>query len=427
LGVTAVIGAVPAIQAARPRALAALKAHAGQPGGGRSAARIRTVLTAAQVALSMILVVLAGLFTKSLGNLTRVDPGLDADGIVMFALSPQRNGYAPAAAAALFDRAGDEIRALPGVTAVSTSTTSLFEGDDRVTSAFVEGFNADPNTERTTRYDEIGDGYFRALGTPVLAGREFTRADAAGAARVAIVNEQFARKFGLGANVLGKRMSARTPALDLEIVGLVRNARYSSFRDASAPMYFVPHRQTTRRPGLITFYVRTSLRIEDVVPSIRAVVRRLDPNLPVEAIHTLRDAMRITTARERLLGLMTSAFAGLALLIAAVGLYGVLAYAVSRRTPEIGVRMALGATPAAVRRLIMRDMAAIGLAGGTAGLVLALLIGRAAQALLFDLRFHDTWVIAIAIAVLAAVVSAAGFLPASRAARIDPIRALKYE
>jgi predicted permease len=427
LGATAIVGLIPAFHAARPQALAALKGQSAQPGGSRSAARVRTVLTATQVALSMILVVLAGLFSKSLTNLTHVDPGLAADGLVMFGISPQRNGYAAPAAAALFDRVQAEVRALPGVTGVSTSTTVLFTDDHRMTSVFVEGFSSGPDTDRTTRYDEIGEGYFRTLGTPLLAGREFTPADSAGGAPVAIVNEHFARKFGLGSNVLGKRMSARTPALDLEIVGLVKNARYSSFRDAAAPMYFVPHRQTTRRPGQMTFYVRTPLRMDELVPGIRGVVRRLDPNLPIGRLGTLRAAMRATTERDRLLGLMAGAFAGLALLIAAVGLYGVLAYAVNQRTPEIGLRMALGATRGAVRRMMMRHMASITIAGGAVGLLLALLIARAAEALLFGLRFYDVPVLAAAIVLLAAVVSAAGFLPAARAARIDPMRALKCE
>jgi predicted permease len=427
LGVTIAIGLFPALHAVRPGALSALRAQSGQQAAGRGAARFRISLAAAQVALSMVLVVLAGLFTKSLANISQIDPGLVPDGLVMFAISPQRNGYTAPRAAALFERLQDELAALPGVTAVSSSTTPLLSGSERVTSAFVEGFDVGPDTDNDTRYDEIGDGYFRTLSIPMIAGRDFTRADSENAAQVVIVNEQFARKFGLGRNAVGKRMSSRTPALDLEIVGLVKNIRHSSLRDVSSPMHFVPHRQSNRRPGFMTFYVRTSLNTDELMSAIPRVMFRLDPNLPIEMRQTVHEAMRRAMVRERLLGVMISAFAALAILVAAVGLYGVLAYTVAQRTAEIGLRIALGATRARVRWMVLRQVGLITLVGGTIGLVGAILIGRAAQALLFGLQFHDTAVLASAIVVLMLVVIAAGFLPADRAARLDPMHALKYD
>jgi predicted permease len=425
LGVTIATGLLPALHAVRPGALSALRAQSGQQAAGRGAARFRISLAAAQVALSMVLVVLAGLFTKSLANISNVDPGLVPDGVVMFAISPQRNGYTAPRAAALFERLQDELAALPGVTAVSSSTTPLLSGSERVTSAFVEGFDVGPDTDNDTRYDEIGDGYFRTLSIPMIAGREFTRADSENAAKVVIVNEQFARKFGLGRNAVGKRMSSRTPALDLEIVGLVKNIRHSSLRDVSSPMHFVPHRQSNRRPGFMSFYVRTSLTTDGLMSAIPRVMFRLDPNLPIEMRQTVHEAMRRAMVRERLLGVMISAFAALAMLVASVGLYGVLAYTVAQRTAEIGLRIALGATRARVRWMVLRQVGLITLVGGTIGLAGAILIGRAAQSLLFGLQFHDTAVLASAVAVLLLVVVAAGFVPADRAARLDPMHALK--
>ncbi len=426
LGVTVAIGLVPALHAVRLGVLSALKAQAGQPAGGRGATRFRITAATAQIALAMVLVVLAGLFTKSLGNISHVDPGFSPGGLVVFGLTPQRNGYTASAAASLFERLHEELAALPGVTAVSSSTTPLLSGDERVTSAFVEGFDAGPDTDNNTGYDEIGEAYFRTLRTPMIAGREFTRGDTESSARVAIVNEQFARKFRLGQNPIGKRMSARTRALDLEIVGLVRDAQHTSLRDA-APMYFVPHNQSNRRPGFMAFYVRTTLDSDAVMTSIRQVVLRLDKNLPIERLQTGVEAMRAATMPERLMGLMTSAFAALALLIAAVGLYGVLAYTVAQRTPEIGLRMALGATRGRVRWMVLRQVGLVTLVGGSVGLVFAILIGRAAQALLFGLQFHDTAVLASAAMVLMLVVLTTGFIPADRAARVDPMRALKHE
>jgi predicted permease len=426
LVVTVAIGLLPALRAARPGGWPALTAQSAQRTDDRGTSRFRTSLATAQVALSMVLVVLAGLFTRSLANISHVDPGLRADGLVMFSISPQRNGYTPDAAATLFDQLQEAVAALPGVTAVASSTTPLLSEDERVTTAFVEPVDVGPDTDNNTRYDEIGDGYFRTLGTPVIAGREFTPADSAHAAKVAIVNEQFARKFRLGKDVVGKRMSARTRALDLEIVGLVKGVRHSSLRDADSPMYFVPHRQSNRRPGFMTFYVRTSLDSAGLITAIRRVVLGLDRNLPIEGLRTLHDAMRAATVRERLVGVMTSAFALLAMLVAAVGLYGVLAYTVAQRTREIGLRMALGATRARVRWMVLRQVGLIAAAGGTTGLVSAILIGRAAQALLFGLQFHDASVLASASAVLMLVILAAAFVPANRASRVDPMQALKH-
>lgn len=418
------VGLFPALRAAAPDVLSALKGQAGQPSGDRGLARSRMSLATVQVTLSVVLVVLAGLFTKSLANISRIDPGLNIDGLISFGLSPARNGYTPQRSAALFTRLEEEITALPGVTAVTTSTTQLLSGDMRTTNVFVEGFDTRPEADHGTQYDEIGAGYFRTLGIPLISGRDFTAVDSEQAPKVAIVNEQFARKFGLGRDAVGKRMSRGTPALDLQIVGLVRDFRHTYLRD-SPPMYFIPHRQGTRRPGLMTFYVRTNA--EGTVPALRDAVRRLDANLPVEEPRTMEDAVRGATTRERLMSLMTGAFAILATLVAAIGLYGMLAYAVAQRTPEIGLRMALGATRARVRWMVLRQVLVVATAGGAIGLASAMLLGRAAQTLLFGLQFDDPVVLASSIVVLVLVALAAGLVPAGRAARVDPMSALKYE
>jgi predicted permease len=427
LGASVAVGLFPALHAARPDVVAALKAQAGQPAGGRRAARFRVSLATAQVALSMVLIVLAGLFTKSLDNISGVDPGLRTAGMVTFSIAPQRNGYTLPGSAALFDRLEEEIAALPGVTAVTSSATAVLSGHVRATDAFVEGFDVGPDADHETRYDEIGPGYFRTLGVPLISGREFIRADSQNAAKVAIVNEQFARKFGLARGALGKRMSRGTPALDLEIVGLVRDFRHSNLGDAASPMYFVPHRQSNSTPGVMTFYVRTSLNADETVAAIRQVMLRLDQNLPIEGLRTMDDVMRGATTPQRLMSVMTGAFAALATLVAAIGLYGLLTFTVAQRTSEIGLRMALGATPGGVGWMVLRQVGVIVMVGGTLGLVFAILLGRAAQALLFGLQFHDPVVLVLSIVVLMLAALAAGFVPAYRAARIDPMRALNCE
>jgi predicted permease len=373
-----------------------------------------------------VLVVLAGLFTKSLANITRVNPGLKTDSVVTFAVSPGRNGYTPQRSAALVARLEEEIAALPGVTAVTTPTTQLLSGDMRTTEVLVEGFDTRPDVDRGTQYDEIGPGYFRTLGVPLISGRDFSAVDSENAPKVAIVNEQFARKFGLGRDAVGKRTSRGTPALDVQIVGLVRDFKHTNLRSA-APMYFVPHRQATRRPGLMAFYVRTAPNVEGITPAIRDAVRRLDRNVPVEELRTMEDAMRGATTRERLMSVMTGSFAIVATLVAAIGLYGMMAYAVAQRMPEIGLRMALGATRGGVRWMILRQVLVVATVGGTIGLASAMLLGRAAQALLFELQSHDPTVLAGSIVALMLVALAAGLVPADRAARVDPMSALKYE
>jgi len=427
LATSVAVGLFPALQAARPDVISGLREHAGQPAGGRASARSRASFATAQVALSMVLVVLAGLFTKSLANISRVDPGLRTDGLVTFSISPKRNGYTLPRATALFDRLEEAIARVPGVTAVTSSTTPLLSENVRTTEVFVEGFDRGPDADHGTRYDEIGHGYFRTLGIPLISGREFISADSESAAKVAIVNERFARKFGLGREAVGKRMSRGTPVLDLQIVGVVRDFKHSNLRDDPAPMYFIPHRQSNRRPGLMTFYVRTSADAGAIVSVIRQVMRGLDPNLPVEGLRTMDHVIRGATTRERLMSVMVGVFAALATLVAAIGLYGMLAYTVAQRTPEIGVRIALGATRARVRWMVLRQVGVIATAGGTIGLAASIVVGRAAQSLLFGLQFDDPVVLASSILVLILVAFAAGFLPAHRAACVDPIRALKYE
>jgi predicted permease len=422
-----IVGFFPALHATRPGAQATSRGRAAQATGDRRASRARVTLATAQVAMAMVLVVLAGLFTKSLANIFNVDWGLDPDDVIAFRLSPGRLGYADARSAALFERVEAELAALPGVSGLTSSTTRIFTGDERAGQVFVEGFDRGPDADRDTRYDEIGSHYFRTLGIPLTAGREFTPADSEAGPRVAVVNETFARKFGAGGNVLGRRMSRGTPALDLEIVGVVKDFK-QSVRDAVAPMYFVPHRQGTRRPGVMVFYVRSSPdALGAVVPAIRAVARRLDSNLPVEDLWTLNETIRAYNTGERVMSVMTGAFAVLSLLVAAIGLYGLLSYNVSLRTPEIGVRLTLGATGRDVRWMIFRQVTTIAAAGGIIGLAIALLLGRVAQRVLYGLQFHDTMVIASSIAVLAVAALGAGLVPANRAAGIDPIRALKYD
>jgi len=430
IGTGILFGLFPALHSTRPDLATALKGQSGQPSGARAAARFRTSLATMQIALSMALLVAAGLFTKSLMNISRVDLGVKADNVVMFTVSPALNGYTPDRSRQFFEQVEDRLAALPGVTAVSNSLVALVAGNNWGNSVAVEGFPAGPDTDVDSRFNEIGPGYFRLLGVPLIAGREFTRADTFGAPKVAIVNEAFAKKFNLGRNAVGKRMSQNSgpnSKLDIEIVGLVQNAKYSEVKRDTPPVFFIPYRQEEKVFGFTTFYVRTSTDPDAFLANIPKVVSGIDPNLPVEDLRTLPEQVRQNVFLDRMISVLSAAFAMLATLLAAIGLYGVLAYTVSQRTREIGLRMALGADASRVRSMIFRQVAVMTAIGGAIGLSAAVGVGRLAQSQLFQLTGYDPAVLGTSAVALTLVALAAGFIPAHRAAQVDPMHALRYE
>ncbi len=420
-------GLFPALHSTRPDLVAVLKRQSGQPSGSRSAARFRTSLATVQIGLSMVLLVSAGLFTKSLFNVSRVDLGLDVDHLITFGISPVRNGYTPEQRAALFERLEGELSTLPGVTGVTASLVPLLAGSNWGSSVSVEGFDAGPDTDTGSRYNEIGPGYFGTIGMPLLRGREFTPADRLDAPKVAIVNEQFARKFGLDTEAVGKWMSSgRSDDLDIRIVGLAPNAKYSEVKGEVPPLFFRPYRQDDD-VGAMTFYVRTSVEPDQLLSAIPRVVAGLDPNLPVEELRTMAAQVQENVFLDRVVTILSAAFAVLATLLAAIGLYGVLAYTVAQRTKEIGLRMALGADAGRVRTLVMRQVGGMTVVGGVTGVALALGLGRVARSLLFELQEHDPTVLVGSVVALAFVALVAGAIPARRASRIDPMQALRCE
>jgi predicted permease len=422
-------GLFPALHSTRPDLVSTLKGTTGQPSGARSAARFRTGLATAQIALSMALLIAAGLFTKSLINASRVDLGIRTEKLVVFSVAPVRNGYPQERSRALLEQIEDELAAIPGVSSVAGSLVNLIAGNSWGNDVRVQGFDAGPDTDVNSRFNGVGPGYLRTIGTPLIAGREFTRADALGAPKVAVVNEAFAKKFKLGRDAVGKRMKRSGDAgteLDMEIVGLARDSKYNQVKREPQPVFITPYRQE-ERVGFLNFYVRTKLDEKQLLTAIPAVIRRLDPNLPVENLKTMDTQVRENLFMDRFITTLSTSFAVLATLLAAVGLYGVLAYTVSQRTREFGVRMALGADAARVRGLVLGQVGRMTIVGGIIGLTGAFALGRSAQSLLFELKGHDPIVVATSALVLAVVALGAGFIPAYRASRLDPMRALRYE
>jgi putative ABC transport system permease protein len=422
-------GLFPAIHSTRPDLVTSLKAQAGQPSGAKAAARFRAALVVAQIALSMGLLTCAGLFAKSLVNVARVELGITSDHLITFSLSPRRNGYSQDRVRAFFEDVEQRLAATPGILSVGVARVPVVAGSNSNTGIDVEGYVQAPASRTGTSYNEISPGFFRTVGMTLLAGREFSLADSADAPKVAIVNEAFARRYNLGASVVGRRMrrgGTATDPYDIEIVGLVRDAKYSQVRADVPAVFFIPYRQN-RTLATLTFYARTGLDPERMIGGIAPLVAALDPNLPVDRLRTMEQQIAENTQQDRTLGIVSASFAGLATLLASIGLYGVLAYTVSQRTREFGVRLALGADPANVRRLVLRQVMWMTIVGGLVGLGLAIGVGRLAASLLFQLQSYDPVVLAASTIVLTAVAFGAGFVPALRASRVDPMRALRYE
>ncbi len=427
LGTGLLFGLFPAIHSTRPDLATTLKGTAGQPSGARGAARFRRVMVVGQMALSMALLAAAGLFIKSLFNISRVDLGLDLEQVVTFSVSPRLNGYTPEQSKALFERIEDELRAQPGVEGVTAAMVPVLGGSNWGTSVHVQGFADGPDVDNNSNYNAVAPAYFSTLGIPLIAGREFTALDRMGTRQVAIVNETFAEKFGLGRDAVGRLMAANGGHdLNIEIVGLVEDAKYSEVKNVIPPLFFTPYRQDPRI-GAIAFYIRTRMDPNAFLRTIPDVVRRLDPDLPVEDVRTMPQQVRENVFLDRFIGTMSASFAVLATVLAAIGLYGVLAYTVSQRTREFGLRLALGADGARLRRLVLRQVGWMALGGGVLGLCLAALVGQGAESILFEVEGQDPFVFGAALLLLLLVALMAGLLPALRAARTDPMRALRWE
>jgi predicted permease len=420
-------GLFPALHSTRPDLVTALRNNSGKLSGGRAAARFRSSLVTTQIALSMALLMFAGLFIKSLANVSRVELGLNVDNVVTFTVSPIRNGYDSTRTRNFFIRLEEELAALPGVSGVTNGMVPLLSGSNWGNSVRVQGFADGPDVDDGSRFNIVGPDYLTTLDMRLLAGRDFSLADDRGAPRVAIVNESFARKFGLGRDAVGKFMSRRdTGALDIQIVGLMQDAKYSSVKDSIPPQFFIPWRQEGDI-GRINFYVRTAADPMQTLRQIPPLVKRLDADLPVEELKTLPQQVKENVFMDRMISILSTSFALVATLLAAVGLYGVLAYSVAQRTREIGVRMALGASAGAVQKMVLRQVAIMTVIGGIIGLAAAVSLGRGARSLLYQLQTHDPIVMASAAIVLTLVALGAGYIPALRASKVDPMHALRYE
>ena len=422
-------GLYPAWDAARASLGVTLKNEGGKASSTRGAARLRKVLVCAQVMISAVLLIPTGLFLKSLVHLLHVDLGMRTENAIGFSISPQLNGYRSEQISALYERAESELAAVPAVRSVAASMVPLIAGDNWGNNLTVEGSARDANADTHSMFNEVGPGFFGKMGIPLIAGREFTERDNAAGPKVAIVNQQFAKYFLQGRNPIGHKFGlgqGNKVKLDIEVVGVVKNSHYSGVKQDPPSVYYIPWRQD-REIGSLSFYVRSAVPPSQMLAQVRRVMASLDPDLPPENLRTLDDQIRLNIQSDRLVLQLAAAFAFLATALAMLGLYGVMAHSVTRRTREIGIRMALGAAPRRIRTMVVREIGWILGVGLATGVPTALALSRFTESQLFGVKAFDGLVVCGTVVALTFSAAAAGFIPARRAARVNPLEALRYE
>jgi predicted permease len=423
---TLVFGLIPALKLVRVEAGPAAQSSGVRSTGGKNAARFRTSLTTAQIALSMTLLVLAGWFAQSLANVARADLGFRVESLTKFSIAPDRNGYPPERSAALFERLEEDLAQIPGITSVAMAAVPLLSDNNWNYGVFVDGYDPAPGEDTSVAVNYVSADFFRALEMPLILGAGFSRSSSGDGRRVAIVNERFVERFGLdAATAIGKRITSGTDGpVDVEIVGVVRDAKYSDVKDAVPPQLLMPRADAPFLGG-VTFYLRSGSPSLELRRSVEQVLARHDRNLPLMNFFTMADQIEENVFLDRFMGTLAAALAFIATVLAAIGIYGVLSYGVVQRLREIGLRIALGAAPQNVRRMVLRQVAWMAAIGVAAGVSLALLLGRLGRSLLYGLAPTDPLVPGAAVLALTAVVLAAAYWPARRAALVDPVTALR--
>lgn len=419
-------GLAPALQSTKPDIAPTLKEQAGNISG--AGVGLRKILVASQVTLSLLLLIGAGMFARSLANLRNLNPGFQTGNLIQFSITPAFTGYDAARSRAFYRRTRERLSSIPGVREVGYSAVAVLTGNEWDNGITIEGYQAKAGEDMDPHVNWASPAYDTALGLHVVAGRWFTDRDLFDAPKVAVVNESFARHYFGNGSAIGRRFGMGTDPntkIDTEIVGVVNDTRYESLRDEIPRLVYMSSQQTSQ--GSQWFYVRTQRDPEATMSAVRSALRELDPNLPVTNFKTLERQLDESLVTERMIATLSTGFGALATLLAVIGLYGVMAFLVTRRAREIGIRIALGAQRGSVLWLVMREVFTLIGAGVLVGVPAAIGLASLVRAQLYGVEPADPLSVALGTLLLAAVSVLAGYVPARRAANYDPVRVLRYE
>ena len=434
-------GLVPALRSTRPSLAPTLKDQVGTVVGGGSGLRFRKALVVCQVMLSVLLLIGAGLFIRSLQNLHLTDLGMRADNLLTFNIDPSIGGYSPERTQQFYQHLLDRMKTHAGVSGVAFAAMGVLEGNQWDSTITVEGYEAKPGENMNPYCNAVSPGYFKTMGVSFVAGRDFDQRDAvviqppdpkapgATTFKLAIVNESFAKHYYGNASPIGRRIGfggdPGTPT-PIEIIGVVKDAKYTGVRaEIPRTVYFAY--QQMDEPGSASVYVRSTQNPTAAFAAVRRTVREMDSNIPIYNLRTLARQIERSLLTERLVATLSSAFGVLATLLAVIGLYGLMAYTASRRTREIGLRMALGAVSGDVVWLVMREVIVLVGVGVTLGLAAAWGLSRLIGNQLYGVSPNDPITMVAAACGLTIIALVAGYIPAFRAARVNPVTALRYE
>jgi len=419
-----VFGIAPALRATGMNVSATLKETGRSVTGARSL--LGKLLLVVQVALSLMLIIGAGLFLRTLQNLRSENVGFNPQNLVLFRVNPQLNRYSDERMDTLYAGIMERLGNVAGVRAVALSQPALLSGAVNSTAIFIQGHSYAPGQVNEINRLVISPSFFETMEIPLVSGRGFSSSDSQTAPKVAIINEAAARQYFPNQNPVGLRFgNSVEESSRFEIVGVLRDARYDSVRDSAPPTMYVPYMQNRLRTTV--FEVRTAGDSAGVIAGVREAMRQIDPNLPLMDVSTQLELVERRFVQEKVMAQAYSLFGGLAVLLASVGLFGLMSYSVARRTNEIGIRMALGAQRLDVLRLLMGESMILVVAGVVIGLAATVGASRLVASLLFGLAATDIATLVVAVALMLVVSAFAGYLPARRASRVDPMVALHYE
>ncbi len=423
-------GLVPALRSSKLDLASAMKEKA-KTGGGRLRWNLSSGLVVGQVALSMVLLTGAGLFARSLLNLQHEEVGFNKSNVLLVNIDPRLAGYKPTELSALYEKLIQRLAAIPNISSVTMATFSPMSGSNRSSSVQVPGYTPGKGADSEVQDMLIGPKYGETLGVALLRGRELNERDTAASGKVAVVNEKFVEHFFNGQNPIGRQFAfddEHDSNQQIEIVGVLGNVKSQGHRGEVQPAVFRPILQIQDESAFsVSVHMRTKVDAATLAPSVRQAINEVDSRLPVFDLVTLSDQMAEQLQHERLIAQLVSFFGGVALLLACIGLYGVMAQGVARRTNEIGIRIALGARGKSILWMVLREVLLLVVVGLAIGIPIALIATRFVSSQLFGLTGNDPVTLAAAAVVLTIVALLAGFIPARRAARVNPLTALRYE